>query len=109
MNSMLLSLFLAVILMVRLLPLSRATNVTVSIIAGILFIVFGISEYREKGWKALGIAGVGLLLIIFSFIPALNSGGAFVAVTIILSLIVIILTVLSEFIKPKKEEPKKEA
>ena len=109
MNSMIASFFLAIVLLFRLLPLSRVTNVIISVIAGALFFIFGLAEYREKGWKALGVAIAGVLFIIFSFFPSLNVGTPFIAITIILSLIVIILTILSEAIKPKKEEPKKEA
>ena len=109
MNSMIASFFLAIVLLFRLLPLTRVTNVVISVIAGALLFIFGLAEYREKGWKALGIAIVGVLFVIFSFFPSLNVGTPFIVITIILSIIVIILTILSEVTKPKKEEAKKEA
>ncbi len=107
MNGMLLSLFIGVILIVRLLPLSRVSNIVVNVIAGIVFILLGISEVHEKGWKAAIIAGAGVLFVILAFIPRLTTGGSYIAVTIIISLIVIIASVFSDFSNFKKSLNKK--
>jgi hypothetical protein len=102
MNGMLLSLFIGLILIFRLLPMSRTTNIAINAIAGIVFLLLGISEVHEKGWKGIVIAGAGLLFIIFAFIPKLTLGTAYASITIILSLIIIISVVLSDFSSIKK-------
>lgn len=107
MNGILLSLFIGVILIVRLLPLSRPSNIVVNIIAGVVFVILGVSEMHEKGWKAMVIAGAGALFIIFSFIPALTIGASYVAITIILSLIIIAASLISDFSIFKKSLNKK--
>lgn len=107
MNSMLLTLFIGVILIVRLLPLSRPSNIIVNVIAGILFLLLGISEVHVKGWKAMFTAGAGALFVIFAFIPKLTVGASYIAITIILSLIIIVAAILSDFGGFKKSLNKK--
>jgi len=48
MSGMMLSFFLSVILLIRLLPLSSLSNIIITVIAGILFILLGLSEASEK-------------------------------------------------------------
>ncbi|MBC7195192.1 MAG: hypothetical protein H5U37_06005, partial [Caldisericia bacterium] len=49
MNGIVMSFFLSIILIIRLLPLNATTNLIVNIISGVLFFIFGISEVSEKG------------------------------------------------------------
>ena len=107
MNGMLLSLFIGVILIVRLLPISRPSNIIVNVIAGIVFAILGTSEIHEKSWKAMIVAGAGALLVILSFIPKLTTGASYTAITIILSLIIIIASLISDFSIFKKSSNKK--
>ncbi len=104
MNGTITSFFLALILIVRLLPLSRTTNIIVNVVAGIVFVLFGFSDMSEKGWNAAIIAGIGMLFIIFSFIPRLTQGASYIWSTIILSAVILIIAGL-EF-RPKKKSEK---
>lgn len=105
MNGTITSFFLALILIIRLLPLSHVTNIIVNVVAGIVFTLFGFSDIPEKGWKGVTIAGIGILFIIFSFIPKLTQGASYKWVTVILSAVILIVAGL-EF-KPKKKEEKR--
>lgn len=96
MNGIILSFFLSLILLIRLLPLSATTNLIVNIISGVLFFLLGISEVTEKGWKAYLISFVGILFIIFSFFPKLRTGNYYFLTTIILCLIVLLVVIYSE-------------
>ena len=105
MNGTITSFFLALILIIRLLPLSHVTNIIVNVVAGIVFALFGFYDIPEKGWKGVTIAGIGILFIIFSFIPKLMQGASYKWVTAILSAIILIVAGLE--IKPKKKEEKR--
>lgn len=106
MNGIIMSFFLSIILLIRLLPLNATTNLIVSIIAGVLFVLLGLSEVSEKGWKAYIISLVGILFIITQFFPKLRSGVNYITLTIIFCLIIIIISVYSEtkFFKFKKKK-----
>lgn len=107
MNGIILSFFLSIILLIRLLPLNLTTNILVSVISGVLFFLLGMAEVSEKGWKAYVISIVGILFIIFSFFPKLRVGTNYIVITIILCIIVILISIYSEIsffkLKRKKE------
>lgn len=96
MNGIILSFFLSIILLIRLLPLNATTNLIVNIISGVLFILLGLSEVSEKGWKAYIISFVGLLFIITSFFPKLRIGTNYITITIIFCLIIIGISLYTE-------------
>jgi hypothetical protein len=106
MNGIILSFFLSIILIIRLLPLNSTTNLIFNIIAGVLFFLLGISEVSSKGWKAYLISLIGALLVIFSFFPKLRSGSNYIFSTLILCILVIIFSLYIEtgLIKFKKEK-----
>jgi len=105
MSGTIISFFLALILIVRLLPLSKPTNIIINVIAGVLFLAIGLSEVSEKGWRAIFIAGMGALFIIFSFVPKLTVGAPYIWTTVILAVTIAIVAGLKEF-KPKKKVEK---
>lgn len=96
MNGIILSFFLSIILLIRPLPLSAFTNLIINIVAGVIFFLLGISEAPNKGFKAYLISLVGILFIVFSFFPKLRTGGNYIILTIILSLLVLIIAIYSE-------------
>lgn len=97
MNGIILSFFLSIILLIRLLPLNSTTNIIVGVTSGVLFFLLGMAEVSEKGWKAYVISIVGILFIIFSFFPKLRYGTNYFLLTIILCLIVVVVSIYSEF------------
>lgn len=106
MSGIILSFFLSIILLIRLLPLNSTTNLLVSVISGVIFFLLGISEVSEKGWKAYLVSLVGILFIIFTFFPKLRVGTNYSLLTIILCVIVIVISIYSEigFFKLKKKK-----
>ncbi len=67
MNGIILSFFLRIILLIRLLPLNLTTNILVSVISGVLFFLLGMAEVSEKGWKAYVISLLEFSLLYFHF------------------------------------------
>ncbi len=96
MNGIVMSFFLSIILIMRLLPLNATTNLIINIISGVLFFILGISEVSEKGWKAYLVSLAGILLIIFSFFPKLRIGANYIILTLVISIFVILVALYSE-------------